>query len=514
MREWAQDEELAELVAGHEDAMPHVKRPRSPRRYEKTFGGGAARHGRGGSSSDSDFKAFKEYARRKEKGLRGGHHDSDSEDSEFPAVAMNLHRAGFSVHHGIHGGGGGGTNPLLGIDTAPELLMLLNAAEELEMTENPHANVFRGVKRKAARDVIGSGGLDPGNGLNSDLNGLNSLAGLNGNGFNPMAALQMQQQQQQQQQAAAMMAGMPGMGGGAGMNGLKMENILAAQLQLAQQQQQQQQQMGGFNPNSVEAAIMMARQMQAQQGFAQQGQFAAQQQQQQMDAVQWQQLMAAQQAQQQFAAAHASMSSAAAGWGTSAASASAPAPAYDASAPIAPPAHEPVPKTEPVGPPVADPPANGVPPTVAATNNNNNNGDNAELDAFIQQLAARAAELYQQLGPHATVVQTLTTLVVACHRGGYVRDAELAAGQLWEVIRASRFPGGVGESLEGVAALRAHFAGMLDQALGSEGAASLVAGVDAKTSQTGNDDAATLAAAAAAAAQTAAYPANTGVGAH
>ena len=104
-------------------------------------------------------------------------------------------------------------------------------------------------------------------------------------------------------------------------------------------------------------------------------------------------------------------------------------------------------------------------------------------------------------------------MVVACHRGGYVRDAELAAGQLWEVIRASRFPGGVGESPEGVAALRAQFAGMLDQALGSEGAASLVAGVDAKTSQTGNDDAATLAAAAAAA-QTAAYPANTGVGAH
>jgi hypothetical protein len=324
-----------------------------------------------------------------------------------------------------------------------------------------------------------------------------------------MAALQMQQQQ-----AAAMMAGMPGMGGGAGVNGLKMENILAAQLQLAQQQQQQQQQqqMGGFNPNSVEAAIMMARQMQAQQGFAQQGQFAAQQQQ-QMDAAQWQQIMAAQQAQQQFAAAHASMSSAAAGWGTSAAAASAPPPAYDASAPIAPPAHESIPKTEPGGAPVADPPANGVPPTAAGTNNNNNNGDNAELDAFIQQLAARAAELYQQLGPHATVVQTLTTLVVACHRGGYVRDAELAAGQLWEVIRASRFPGGVGESPEGVAALRAQFAGMLDQALGSEGAASLVAGVDAKTSQTGNDDAATLAAAAAAA-QTAAYPANTGVGAH
>ena len=387
--------------------------------------------------------------------------------------------------------------------------MLLNAAEELEMTENPHANVFRGVKRKAARDVIGSGGLDPGLNSGNGLNGLNSLAGLNGNGFNPMAALQMQQQQQ----AAAMMAGMPGMGGGAGVNGLKMENILAAQLQLAQQQQQQQQQqMGGFNPNSVEAAIMMARQMQAQQGFAQQGQFAAQQQQ-QMDAAQWQQIMAAQQAQQQFAAAHASMSSAAAGWGTSAAAASAPAPAYDASAPIAPPAHESIPKTEPGGAPVADPPANGVPPTAAGTNNNNNNGDNAELDAFIQQLAARAAELYQQLGPHATVVQTLTTLVVACHRGGYVRDAELAAGQLWEVIRASRFPGGVGESPEGVAALRAQFAGMLDQALGSEGAASLVAGVDAKTSQTGNDDAATLAAAAAAA-QTAAYPANTGVGAH
>ena len=192
--------------------MPHVKRPRSPRRYEKTFGGGAGRHGRGGSSSDSDFKAFKEYARRKGKGLRGGHHDSDSEDSEFPAVAMNLHRAGFSVHHGggggghgINGGGGGGTNPLLGIDTAPELLMLLNAAEELEMTENPHANVFRGVKRKAARDVIGSGGLDPGLNSGNGLNGLNSLAGLNGNGFNPMAALQ-QQLIEQEAEAAAMQA--------------------------------------------------------------------------------------------------------------------------------------------------------------------------------------------------------------------------------------------------------------------------------------------------------------------
>ena len=103
LREWADDEELAELVAGHEDALPTVKRPRSPTRNGEKFG-----RRRPGSSSDSDFKAFKDQAiRRKGKGIKGAH-DSDSEDSEFPAVAMNLHRAGFSVHQGGGGGGGGG----------------------------------------------------------------------------------------------------------------------------------------------------------------------------------------------------------------------------------------------------------------------------------------------------------------------------------------------------------------------------------------------------------------------
>ena len=72
--------------------------------------------------------------------------------------------------------------------------MLLNAAEELEMMENPHANVFRGVKRKAARDVIGAGGIAPSN-LGGSLNAA-PAGGLN----NPMAALQMQMQQMQQQQ--------------------------------------------------------------------------------------------------------------------------------------------------------------------------------------------------------------------------------------------------------------------------------------------------------------------------
>ena len=133
----------------------------------------------------------------------------------------------------------------------------------------------------------------------------------------------------------------------------------------------------------------------------------------------------------------------------------------------------------------------------------------AELDAFIQQLATRAAELYAQLGPHATVVQTLTTLVVACHRGGYKRDAELAAGQLWEVIRASRFPGGVGETPEGIAVLRAQLGAMMDQALGAEGAAMLAAAGGAPPA---GGDASGLAAAAAA--QSTQYAAITGVGAH
>ena len=136
----------------------------------------------------------------------------------------------------------------------------------------------------------------------------------------------------------------------------------------------------------------------------------------------------------------------------------------------------------------------------------------AELDAFIQQLATRAAELYAQLGPHATVVQTLTTLVVACHRGGYKRDAELAAGQLWEVIRASRFPGGVGETPEGIAVLRAQLGAMMDQALGAEGAAMLAAAGGAPPA--GGDASGLAAAAAAAAAQSTQYAAITGVGAH
>ena len=166
-----------------------MKRPRSPTRNGEKF----SRAGRAGSPSDSDHKAFKEQIRRKGKGIKGAH-DSDSEDSEFPAVAMNLHRAGFSMHRGGGGGGGGGNGQKLGVDSAPELLMLLNAAEELEMTENPHANVFRGVKRKAARDVIGAGGVAPssvGGGLDAAMAG-----GLN----NPMAALQMQMQHQHQQQ--------------------------------------------------------------------------------------------------------------------------------------------------------------------------------------------------------------------------------------------------------------------------------------------------------------------------
>ena len=138
-------------------------------------------------------------------------------------------------------------------------------------------------------------------------------------------------------------------------------------------------------------------------------------------------------------------------------------------------------------------------PVVGGAGPENPKPATAELDAFIQQLATRAAELYAQLGPHATVVQTLTTLVVACHRGGYKRDAELAAGQLWEVIRASRFPGGVGETPEGIAVLRAQLGAMMDQALGAEGAAMLAAAGGAPPA---GGDASGLAAAAAAAQST------------
>ena len=235
---------------------------------------------------------------------------------------------------------------------------------------------------------------------------------------------------------------------------------------------------------------MMARQMQAAQGqFGAQAQLPQQQppppQRQQLDLAQWQQIIAAQQqAQQQFVAAQ----SAAAGWGgATAAAASAPASIAEPSVPA------PV-----VGAPEPEPPG------VTA----GGNGATAELDAFIQQLATRAAELYAQLGPHATVVQTLTTLVVACHRGGYKRDAELAAGQLWEVIRASRFPGGVGETPEGIAMLRAQLGAMMDQALGAEGAAMLAA------AGAGGDESGLAAAAAAAAAQSTQYAANARVGAH
>ena len=244
---------------------------------------------------------------------------------------------------------------------------------------------------------------------------------------------------------------------------------------------------------------MMARQMQAAQGqFGAQAQFPQQQQQhpqqqqqhpqqqpQQLDLAQWQQIIAAQQhAQQQFVAAQ---SAATGGWGGATAAAAGSAPASIA---------EPSPSV--VG--FAEPePATASAPPPAAT---------AELDAFIQQLATRAAELYAQLGPHATVVQTLTTLVVACHRGGYKRDAELAAGQLWEVIRASRFPGGVGETPDGIAVLRAQLGAMMDQALGAEGAAMLAA------AGAGGDESGLAAAAAAAAAQSTQYAANARVGAH
>ena len=235
---------------------------------------------------------------------------------------------------------------------------------------------------------------------------------------------------------------------------------------------------------------MMARQMQAAQGqFGAQAQVPQQQQQppppqqqQQLDLVQWQQIAAQQHAQQQYAAA---AQQSAAGWGGAT-----------------------VPGSNPTAPTTANITEPSVP---AGAEPENPKPATAELDAFIQQLATRAAELYARLGPHATVVQTLTTLVVACHRGGYKRDAELAAGQLWEVIRASRFPGGVGETPEGIAVLRAQLGAMMDQALGAEGAAMLAAAGGAPPA---GGDASGLAAAAAAAAQSTQYAAITGVGAH
>ena len=162
-----------------------MKRPRSPTRNGEKF----SRAGRAGSPSDSDHKAFKEQIRRKGKGIKGAH-DSDSEDSEFPAVALNLHRAGFSMHRRrcVWGGLGGP-----GRRHAPELLMLLNAAEELEMTENPHANVFRG-QEEGCRDVIARGTAPGLNGANNPWRAADAVAAA-------AAAAAAGQQQHQQQQA-------------------------------------------------------------------------------------------------------------------------------------------------------------------------------------------------------------------------------------------------------------------------------------------------------------------------
>jgi hypothetical protein len=88
-----------------------------------------------------------------------------------------------------------------------------------------------------------------------------------------------------------------------------------------------------------------------------------------------------------------------------------------------------------------------------------------QLDIFIQQLATRASELYMVLGPHELVVQTLMALAVACHRGGYAADTELALAQLWDVVRAAAFPGGVGETDAAAAELRVKFGDMVKTAM-------------------------------------------------
>lgn len=86
-------------------------------------------------------------------------------------------------------------------------------------------------------------------------------------------------------------------------------------------------------------------------------------------------------------------------------------------------------------------------------------------DIFIQQLATRANELYMVLGPHEIVVQTLMALAVACHWEGYAADTELALNQLWEVVRASSFPGGLGETEAAMTALRGRFEDMVKRAM-------------------------------------------------
>ena len=83
------------------------------------------------------------------------------------------------------------------------------------------------------------------------------------------------------------------------------------------------------------------------------------------------------------------------------------------------------------------------------------NGLKPVIDVLIQQMAARANELYLMLGPHELVAQTLMMLVVACHQWGACdADIEIAFDQLFGVVAAAAFPGGLGQTEQSMADLR------------------------------------------------------------
>lgn len=89
----------------------------------------------------------------------------------------------------------------------------------------------------------------------------------------------------------------------------------------------------------------------------------------------------------------------------------------------------------------------------------------AHLDVVIQQLALRAGQLLATLGPHELTVQALMALAVACNSRGYVADTKLALNQLWDVVYARVFPGGMGVTDARLAELQIQFGAMVKRAM-------------------------------------------------
>lgn len=89
-----------------------------------------------------------------------------------------------------------------------------------------------------------------------------------------------------------------------------------------------------------------------------------------------------------------------------------------------------------------------------------------QLNHCIECLATKANDLYMTLGPHHAVMETLLGLAVACHRGGYAHDTNLALGQLWEVVQMNAGPDH--QHSTALLSLRSKFEGMVEAGMRNE----------------------------------------------